>query len=134
MLGKELLAQIRTDHSDFTQPLDPTNGYYLVKIKMSSRAYHNQETFFAVFNDNCDDSNAENLLLSNVNPNHYYASIHVLGTINASNRMFEPLQNNNSAIGVLTTSGELDNKQIYVRDFAFLTKHIAHVEIVIHLY
>lgn len=133
MLGKELLAQIRTDHSGFTQLLDPTNGYYLVKIKMSSRVYCNQDTFFAVFNDNCDDSNAENLLLSNVNPNHYYASIHVLGTINSSNQMFEPLQNNNSAIGVLTTSGELDNKQIYVRDFAFLTKHIAHVEIVTHL-
>lgn len=133
MLGKELLAQIRTDRSGFTQPLDSANRYYLVKIKMSSRAYHNQETFFAVFNDNCDDSNAENLLLSNVNPNHYYASIHVLGTINASNRMFEPLQNNNSTIGVLTASGELDNKQIYVRDFAFLTKHIAHVEIVTHL-
>ena len=133
MLGKELLAQIRTDCSDFTQPLDPTNGYYLVKIKMSSRVYHNQETFFAVFNDNCDDSNAENLLLSNVNPNHYYASIHVLGTINSSNQMFEPLQNNSSTIGVLNTAGELDNKQIYVRDFAFLTKHIAHVEIVTHL-
>lgn len=133
MLGKELLTQIRTDCSGFTRPLDPTNGYYLVKIKMSSRVYHNQETFFAVFNDNCDDSNAENLLLSNVNPNHYYASIHVLGTINASNRMFEPLQNNSSTIGVLTASGELDNKQIYVRDFAFLTKHIAHVEIVTHL-
>lgn len=133
MLGKELLAQIRTDHSDFTQLLDPTNGYCLVKIKMSSRVYCNQDTFFAVFNDNCDDSNAENLLLSNVNPNHYYASIHVLGTINLSNQMFEPLQNNNSAIGVLTASGELDNKQIYVRDFAFLTKHIAHVEIVTHL-
>lgn len=133
MLGKELLAQIRADRSDFTQPLDPTNGYYLVKIRMSNRAYYNQDTFFAVFNDNCDDSNAENLLLSNVNPNHYYASIHVLGTINLSNRMFEPLQNNSSTIGVLNTAGELDNKQIYVRDFAFLTKHIAHVEIVTHL-
>lgn len=92
-----------------------------------------KKRFFAVFNDNCDDSNAENLLLSNVNPNHYYASIHVIGTINSVNQMFEPLQNNNSTIGVLTASGELDNKQIYVRDFAFLTKHIAHVEIVAHL-
>lgn len=133
MLGKELLAQIRTDRSDFTQLLNPTNGYYLVKIKMSSRVYHNQETFFAVFNDDCDDSDAENLLLSNINPNHYYASIHVLGTINSVNGMFEPLQSNNSTIGILTASNELDNKQIYVRDFAFSTKHIAHMEIVTQL-